>query len=68
MLILGYIESDTTYVSCQYLVFGDCSDDFEMKFNKITLKKELDGHPSTNAYEKPNFVLDFSITLPTLIK
>ena len=39
-----------------------------MKFNKITLKKELDGHQSTNAYEKPNFVLDFSITLPTLIK
>lgn len=60
-------ESSTEYISCQYLIFGNCSDDFEKNFNNIKLKKELDGHPSTNEYEKPNFVVFFSITLPNIL-
>lgn len=63
------LESDATteYFSCQYLVFGECSDNFEIKLGNITLRKEIQGHPSTDAYEKPNFVLDFAISLPNAI-
>ena len=60
-------KDKTEYISCQYLVFGECSDDFQMNIGDITLRKEL-SHPSTDSYEKPNFVLDFAITLPNLIR
>lgn len=59
---------NTEYVSCQYLIFGECSDDFEMVFTDTKLKKELNGHPSTSGYDEPNFVVDFSITLPNIVK
>ncbi len=62
--LVSFEQGDKTeYKSCQYLIFGDCSDDFEMGLDNIKLKKELDGHPSTSEYEKPNFVLEFSIAL-----
>lgn len=62
------LGEEIEYISCQYLIFGECSDDFEMNFSNMKLRKELDGHPSTKGYDEPNFVLDFSITLPKIIK
>ncbi|MCM1440316.1 MAG: hypothetical protein NC131_14100 [Roseburia sp.] len=62
------LNNETEYISCQYLVFGECSDDYNIKIGNIVVKKEIDGHPSTDSYEQPNFVLDFSITLPNIIK
>lgn len=64
------IESNhiTDYVSCQYLVFGECSDDLNLSIGGVSLTKNIDCHPSTKEYSQPNFILDFSITLPNVIK
>ena len=61
-------DDNTEYVSCMYLVFGECSDDFKMNIGNVTLCKEVGGHPSTDSYDKPNFVLDFAIKLPNIIR
>ena len=63
-------ESDgkTEYVGCQYLVFGECPDDFDLCIDGVNLTKNIDNHPSTKEYDQPNFILDFSISLPNLIK
>ena len=60
--------NEIEYVSCQYLIFGECSDDFELKLGNIILEKEYQSYPSTDNYAQPNFVLTFSITLPYLNK
>ena len=63
-------ESDvvTEYVSCQYLVFGECPDDLNIPIDGVSLTKNIDCHPSTKQYDQPNFILDFAITLPNLTK
>ncbi len=62
------MDNITEYVSCQYLVFGECSDDFNITVGGMSLTKNADCHPSTKEYAQPNFILDFSVTLPNLIK
>lgn len=59
-------SKNTHYISCQYLIFGECPNDFQITIDGIILKKETDGHPSTDDYETPNFILDFSVTLPSM--
>ncbi len=57
---LSYIELDkdtVEYLACQYVVFGQCKDDFsctieDVKFCKSTI------HPDTNITEE-HFVLEF---------
>lgn len=56
------------YSSCQYLVFGECSNDLNLTVGGVCLTKNVDCHPSTKEYPQPNFILDFSVTLPNLIK
>ena len=62
------LKNTTEYISCQYLVFGECSDDFKMKVGNIIVRKELGWYPPVKEYNDPSFVLDFSITLPNVIK
>ncbi len=62
------LKNTTEYISCQYLVFGECPDDFKMKAGNVIVRKELGNYPSTKGFDQPNFVLDFAITLPNVIK
>lgn len=62
------LKKTTEYISCQYVVFGECSDDFKMKAGDIIVRKELGGYPPVKGYEGPYFVFDFAVTLPNVIK
>ncbi len=64
------IESDRLieYASCQYLVFGECSDKLDISVGGINITRNIDCHPSTKEYDRPHFILDFSVSLPYLIE
>lgn len=63
---LVFVDSDDfiEYVDCQYLVLGECPDDFGITVGGITVTKNTTCHPSVSQYPRPNFVLSFSVTLP----
>lgn len=57
---LGYIEHDKNtveYLSCQYVVFGQCEDNFSFKIDDVEFSKST-VHPDTNITEE-HFVLEF---------
>lgn len=66
--LIAIKSNDSTEYIGQYLVFGECTDGFNLFVGKINLTKNNDIHPSTTEYAQPNFILEFSITLPNLIK
>lgn len=53
------------YVDCQYLLFGDCPEDFEIDIDGVKITQSFT-HLSTKGYSQPNFVLSFSITLENI--
>ncbi len=46
------------FSNCQYIVFGDCEDDFKEHIGNITLEKSF-LHPSTSNIQGEHFVLEF---------
>ena len=54
------------YVDCQYLLFGVCSKDFECEIDGVKVCQTF-SHPSTSNFEKPNFVLSFSVILENFL-
>ena len=52
------------FYGCQYIVFGECEDDFKLQIGNITLEKTYI-HPSTDNIKGKHFVLEFgTIILP----
>ena len=54
-------EKDKTieYEGCQYIVFGQCEDDFTLQIDDVIFENNTSFHPSTEHIEGNHFVLDF---------
>lgn len=64
-------EEDKTieYESCQYIVFGQCNEDFKFNLDEIMFENNIGFHPSTEHINGKHFVLDFGkIILPNTLK
>lgn len=56
---LTYFEyEDRVEYYCQYVCFGNCSNDFSFKIDDIEFTKNIDSHPDTKIKEE-HFVLEF---------
>lgn len=47
------------YEGCQYIVFGQCEDDFKFQIDDIIFENNTYLHPSTKHIKEKYFVLDF---------
>ena len=59
---LLWVENDEShqieFSNCQYIVFGECEDDFKECVGNITLEKSF-LHPSTKYIKDKHFILEF---------
>ena len=64
LMPIDYAEKkEIEYIGCQYIVFGQCEDDFEKVVEGVRFYKNINGHPTTNIDEE-HFVMEFGpITL-----
>lgn len=54
-------ELHEIYYQCQYIIFGECEDEFEAEIDGIKFFKNIDSHPSDNHITKEHFVLEFGM-------
>ncbi len=53
------------YLGCQYIVFGQCDEDFKFQIDEVVFENNTCFHPSTEHIEGEHFVLNFGkIVLP----
>lgn len=60
---LVWVESEENktieYEGCQYIVFGQCEDDFKLQIDGVMFENNTCFHASTENIEGEHFVLDF---------
>lgn len=52
-------ERRIEYISCQYIIFGQCEDGFEKQINGVRFFRNDDNHPLDNDIKERHFILDF---------